>query len=146
MAVWSPAVRGSDSQPNPTRMTQTIPVMKAFTVDAFLVATSVRGRISFHLVKHSGARAANDCLPDRASFTKTSGGGANKTWVESTNGKDRAEVSPFTIPEGRFEASVIGSCGRVLCLDQHWILPFTSGYIVRKKQMPSIRLVSSDRG
>jgi hypothetical protein len=46
-AVWSTATSGSDSQPNPTMMTQAIPAMNPFTADAFLAAMSVRWRASF---------------------------------------------------------------------------------------------------
>ncbi len=48
--VWSAATSGSDSQQNPTMMTQTITAMKAFGADAFLVAMSVRGASLISLV------------------------------------------------------------------------------------------------
>ena|ERR1700678_787696 len=66
--VWSAAVRGSDSHPNPTMMTQTIPVMKAFRADAFLVAICRNSASLVSLVNlrqwHSGGFAANDGTVD----------------------------------------------------------------------------------
>jgi len=44
-------------------MTQTIPVMKDRTADAFLVVMSVPGAGLVSLVKHSGEFAANDGEP-----------------------------------------------------------------------------------